>query len=105
MGGGQNAEGRGLKGSRLTIEGGVRWQPDYHITIDLEVTHNDLTAQGNSFTADLYSARVKYAYSTSLYFGAFVQYNADVDQLVSWCLSSGATSPAVTSWNDSPRRR
>jgi hypothetical protein len=83
MGGGQNAEGRGLKArSRLTIEGGVRWQPDYHITIDLEVTHNDLTVQGNSFTADLYSARVKYAYSTSLYFGAFVQYNADVDQLV-----------------------
>ena len=35
-----------------------------------------------SFTADLYTARVKYAYSTTLYFGAFVQYNADADQVV-----------------------
>ena len=50
--------------------------------MDVSATHNDLTVQGQSFTADLYSARVKYAYSTSLYFGAFVQYNADTDQVV-----------------------
>jgi hypothetical protein len=69
-------------GDRFTISGGARWQPDYHVTLDVEATHNDLSVQGSSFTADLYSARLKYAYSTSLYFGAFVQYNADVDEVV-----------------------
>ena len=71
-----------FNGNRFTINGRARWQPEYHITVDVSATHNDLTVQGQSFTADLYSARVKYAYSTSLYFGAFVQYNADVDQVV-----------------------
>ncbi len=83
LSGGVGISGGGFfDGSRFTINGGARWQPDYHVTIDVDATHNRLRAQGNSFTADLYSARVKYAYSTSLYFGAFVQYNADVDQLV-----------------------
>ncbi len=69
-------------GRRFTINGHARWQPEYHLTIDVSATHNDLSVQGSSFTADLYDARIKYAYSTSLYFGAFVQYNADIDQVV-----------------------
>jgi hypothetical protein len=48
----------------------------------LSATHNALSVQGNSFTADLYSARVKYSYNTRLYFRGYVQYNADRDQLV-----------------------
>jgi hypothetical protein len=69
-------------GHRFTIEGSARWQPDYHVTIDLEATHNALTVQDTSFTADLYGARVKYAFSTRVYVGAFIQYNADVEQVV-----------------------
>ena len=69
-------------GDRFTINGGLSWQPDYHITLDAGAQHNAVSLPDTSFTADLYTARVKYAYSTTLYFGAFVQYNADADQVV-----------------------
>jgi hypothetical protein len=69
-------------GRRFTVSGSARWQPDYHVTLEAAATHNALTVQGRSFSADLYSARAKIAYSTSLYFGAFVQYNAEAEQLV-----------------------
>jgi hypothetical protein len=69
-------------GTRLTFTGGVSWQPDYHLTLDAAATHNAVTLPDTNFTADLYTARIKYAYSTTLYFGAFVQYNADADQLI-----------------------
>ena len=69
-------------GNRFTLNGGVSWQPDYHITLDGSAQHNAVTLPDTSFTADLYSARVKYSYSTALAFGAFVQYNADADQVV-----------------------
>jgi Domain of unknown function (DUF5916) len=90
----QSSEGRSLSGrvavsgggyfngSRFSLSGSTSWQPDYHLTIEGSATHNALTIDGTDFTADLYSARIKYAYSTTLYLGAFVQYNADVDQVV-----------------------
>lgn len=69
-------------GNRFTISGGLSRQPDYHITLDASAQHNEVSLPDTSFTADLYAWRVKYAYSTTLYFGAFVQYNADADQVV-----------------------
>lgn len=69
-------------GSRFSIDGRLSWQPDYHLTMDASATRNLLSVQDTSFTADLYTARLKYAYTTTLYVGAFVQYNADTDQLV-----------------------
>ena len=69
-------------GNRFTMTGSLAWQPDYHLTIDASAEHNSLSVQGSDFTADLYTARVKYAFTTKLYVGAFVQYNADTDQVV-----------------------
>jgi hypothetical protein len=69
-------------GSRRTVDVSAAWQPDYHLTLEASAAHNALTAQGSDFTADLYTARIKYAFSTMLYAGAFVQYNADADQIV-----------------------
>ncbi len=69
-------------GNRFTVNGGLSWQPDYHITLDASAQHNAVSLPDTNFTADLYTARIKYAYSTTLYFGAFVQYNADADQVV-----------------------
>jgi Domain of unknown function (DUF5916)/Carbohydrate family 9 binding domain-like len=89
------SEGRNLSGSigvsgggyyngdRFTISSSLAWQPDYHLTIEASANHNSLSVQGSDFTADLYTARLKYAFSTVLYFGAFVQYNADAEQIVS----------------------
>jgi hypothetical protein len=69
-------------GTRFSLTGGVRWQPDRHLVLDLDANHNAVTAQGDSFSADLYSARVQYAVSTTLNFSGFVQYNAAVDEMV-----------------------
>jgi hypothetical protein len=69
-------------GSRYSVSGGVRWQPDYHLVLDVDATHNAVTAQGTSFSADLYSARLQYAWTTTLNFSGFVQYNQDADELV-----------------------
>lgn len=69
-------------GRRVSIEGSLSWQPDYHLTLEASAEHNAISVQGTAFTADLYTARIKYAFSTTLYFGAFVQYNAAVDQVV-----------------------
>jgi hypothetical protein len=69
-------------GTRTTVTGGVRWQPDRHLVLDVDATHNAVTAQGTSFTADLYGARLQYAWSTTLNFSGFVQVNADTDEMV-----------------------
>lgn len=69
-------------GTRATLSGGIRWQPDDRLILDLDGSRNDLAAQGREFRADLYSARVQYALSTVLAFNAFVQWNADADEIV-----------------------
>jgi hypothetical protein len=69
-------------GTRFTVDGSVRWQPDYHSTLEVEVTHNALSVQGQDFTADLFAARISHAFTTTASLGAFVQYNEDTDDLV-----------------------
>ncbi len=69
-------------GTRFTVEASLSWQPDYHLTLETSAQHNRVSAQDTTFTADLYTARIKYAFSTSLYFRLFVQYNADAEQVV-----------------------
>ncbi len=69
-------------GSRSTVAANAHWRLSHQLSLNLSATHNALSVQGNSFTADLYSARVKYSHNTRLYFRGYVQYNADRDQLV-----------------------
>lgn len=69
-------------GSRFTVDGSVRWQPDYHLTMEFEATHNELSVQGQDFTADLYALRVSHAFTTTAYLGAFVQYNESTDEVI-----------------------
>jgi hypothetical protein len=86
--------GRALSG-RLTITGGgyydgtrssvaadALWRIDHHLSLELSAEHNALSVQDSSFTADLFGMRVKYSYSTALYFRAYVQYNAATDQVI-----------------------
>jgi len=69
-------------GSILSLSGGVRWQPDHRLIIDVDATHNSLDVQGAEFNADLYSAKAQYAWSTVLNFTGFVQYNQSADEVV-----------------------
>lgn len=83
LSGGLSISGGGyFGGRRFSIGGSSRWQPTAGLTLELAASHNALSVQGSDFSADLYSARLKYAVSTSLNFGAFVQVNADTDEVI-----------------------
>lgn len=69
-------------GTRGTVSTAVTWRPDYHLSFEVSATRNALAIQGNSTNADLYSARIKYSYSTKLYLRGYVQYNAAMEQVV-----------------------
>ena len=49
----------------------------------MSANRNDVDLPEGSFLADLASARVRFATSTTFFGSAFVQYNAETDQLVS----------------------
>ena len=46
------------------------------------VQHNDLALGGSDFTADLISARLRYAHDTRTFFIGFVQFNETTDELI-----------------------
>ncbi len=69
-------------GDRFSIGGSGRWQPTAGFTTELEVSRNNLSIGGTDFSVDLYSARFKYAVSTTLNFGAFVQVNTETDEMI-----------------------
>jgi hypothetical protein len=70
-------------GRRLALSGGLRWQPDHRLILDMDATYNDLEVQDSRFTADLYSLRAQVATSNVLSFTGFVQYNGDADEITS----------------------
>jgi hypothetical protein len=70
-------------GRRLAMSGGLRWQPDHRLILDMDATYNDLEVQNSRFTADLYSLRAQLATSNVLSFTGFLQYNGDVDEITS----------------------
>ncbi|MEQ9401501.1 MAG: DUF5916 domain-containing protein [Longimicrobiales bacterium] len=79
-----NVSGGGYYGGRrVTVSGSTRWQPTAAFIVETSATHNSVEVQGDSFSADVYATRARYAFSTRFYLGAFVQYNAARDELVS----------------------
>lgn len=70
-------------GTRTTLGLETRWQPTAGFVLETSATHNGVDVQGDEFSADVYAARLKYALNTKLYFGAFVQFNAATDEMVS----------------------
>lgn len=69
-------------GSRSSLGADAVWRVNHHLSLDLSAAYNALDVQGSRFTADLYSARVRYSLSTALYFRGYVQYNAATEELV-----------------------
>ena len=83
LSGSVNVSGGGyFAGSRFSVGGSARWQPSAGLTVELEASRNDLSVQGNEFSVDVYAGRLKYAVSTTLNFGAFVQFNGETDQMI-----------------------
>ena len=70
-------------GSRTSYSANVTLRPNEHVSLELGGQRNDLVLGGSDFTADLYSARFRYAYNTRAFFLAFVQYNESSEELIS----------------------
>lgn len=69
-------------GSRRSYSARITVRPDEHLSLELGAQRNDLSLGGTSFTADLYSARLRYAYDTRAFLLAFVQYNEATRELI-----------------------
>lgn len=69
-------------GTNQTLSGGLTWRPRYDVSIEGTYQHNDVALASGTFAADLAGMRLKYAYSTTLFGSAFVQYNTQTRSFV-----------------------
>lgn len=75
--------GRFWSGTRRSVQLGGTWRPRHNLFFELSANRNDVDLPEGSFLADLASARIRFAASTALFGSAFVQYNAETEQVVS----------------------
>ena len=69
-------------GDKTSISVGALWRANAQALFDVSLDRNDITLNGAPVTADVYAARVRYAFSTTLFTNAFYQYNAAARQSV-----------------------
>lgn len=69
-------------GTRTSISGDVTYRVNEHLLFEVGTERNDLELGGESFTADLFTARARYAYDTRTFLTAFAQYNESDDELI-----------------------
>ncbi len=71
-----------FNGTRRSVRLAAQWKPNYHVTFDTTVQNNRLDLGNGPFSAEVYSGRVEYAYSTTLFGSGFVQYNGVTEELI-----------------------
>jgi hypothetical protein len=69
-------------GRRTSVSGRMKFRPNEHFSLDLAAQHNDLDLAGRDFTANLFSAQLRYASNTRTFFMGFVQYNEATEELI-----------------------
>jgi len=91
----QSSAGRGFSGKASVTSGGyfdgdrtslgldILWRVNQHLAFDLFADRNDITLPDVAFTADVYGGRLNWALSTRFFTTAFVQYNAQTDEVFS----------------------
>ena len=82
-GNGEVGWGEFWNGNRQSFGGGLGLTPNYHLSVDMSFSHNDVELPNGSFTTDLVGMRVVYAFTGRASLNAFVQYNADTHQVSS----------------------
>ena len=68
-------------GDRTSVTGSVTLRPNAHFFLQGTAQRNRLTLGGNSFDANLFGGRFRYAYNTRIFLSAFVQYNETTDEV------------------------
>ncbi len=69
-------------GTRSSLTGELTFRPNPHVSVEVGLQRNDLELGSEAFTADLYSAGVRLALNTRVFFFTFVQYNESTDELI-----------------------
>ena len=69
-------------GAKRSVGATLTWRPRYDLLFEANYTRNDITLASGPFLADIGRLRVRYAWSTTLFGSAFVQYNAQSDTWV-----------------------
>ena len=69
-------------GTRTSLSADVTFRPNEHLALELGAQRNALVLGGADFDADLYSARLRFAANTRLFFLTFLQYNESTDELI-----------------------
>ncbi len=71
-----------FSGSRVSVSASAQWRASYRLSFNVSATHDDVSGEGGSFTADVLRSRIQFAGSTSLFGSADVQYNSQRDELI-----------------------
>ena len=66
------------------MSGGFRWLASNRLAFTGSADFNQLDLGAGAFTSSVYSGRLKYAFNTRAFLTLNVQYNEDVDQVVSY---------------------
>jgi len=83
LAGGLRVSGGGFyHGDRRSVTLNGIWRPNQHFALDLGIERNQIDLPGDSFTADVFGARVDLAGSTRSFLSAFFQYNSASDDRV-----------------------
>jgi hypothetical protein len=69
-------------GNRSSITVGGAWRPSRHLAVDLKAQRNKISLPGNTFTADVFGARLDFAGSRFFFISTFLQYNSSSEETV-----------------------
>lgn len=69
-------------GTRRSATTSLVWRVRYNLSLEGAAQRNDVRRDAGSFTADVASLRVRYAWSTSLFGSAYTQYNSQTRAFV-----------------------
>jgi len=71
-------------GERRSVGAGFRWLVSYRLALTGSADYNRLALPVGAVTTSVYSGRIKYAFSKRVFTTVNVQYNQDMDQLVTY---------------------
>lgn len=70
-------------GDSRTFGGQLDLKPNYHLSLDVNVTRNDVTLPWGNFVTNLVGLRLLYSFTPKAFFNTFLQYNATTNELSS----------------------
>jgi hypothetical protein len=67
-------------GHDRALGGGIQFKPSYHVNVELTWHYDNVKLREGDFITKLIGARVLYAFTSRMFFNAFVQYNSTANE-------------------------